>query len=881
MVAPMLRKDGERAAASVAGDAARARREGEAGVLRHALEAVDSIAGELARTPRLADLLPAVLRILVDAVGAEAGLIRLLSLERTSLALAASLGIPEGYAQGRTCIPVDDTTMSGRAIRTGQIQAVSSDEDLPGVSSVSRDLGFASIVCAPLVADGWPVGTIGFASRAPGCFAAHEHQVLSTVAHHLATAVSRAQLFEAVARGKAEWERLFDAMADGVALCGEDGRLVRANRAFAELYGADVTALPGMPCPLGAPHARAGEVGREMDGPRPGERLLVNTLPLGQGEGTSGALFHVVHDVTAEREAARALRRQNTLLEEARAEAELFGEIVHSIAASLRLEEVLDRIVEAGRRFAGVDGCAIKLPDPEGRTLAGTAMSGGLSAAYREDRTLLDQPYASSVAWRERRTVIVEDYDAASQFRRDVADRYGIRSGLYVPLLGPVGPVGIMIFSHTDRPRPFPPETVRRAERLAAHAALAIENARLHRELAEHAARLEARVGERTEALERASRHKSDFLAHMSHELRTPLNGILGFSAMLLEGHGGPLTDKGRRYATQVQQSGQHLLALINDVLDLSKVEAGRLELHREPVAVAGAVAMAVDLTRGLAAARGVAVTVEAAEPTLTVRADPVRLHQVITNLLSNAIKFTPGGGRVTVRASRARPEGAGDDRRQVLQAAGDWIEIAVADTGIGIDPKDFDRLFQFFEQLENRVRRSHEGTGLGLALTRRLVELHGGWIRAESPGVGHGSTFTAAFPADGGPSNRTVAVVEDDPGVRDLVVEALREAGHRALTASSAADGALLLGARPDLLILDLGLPDRPGQQVLAEIRAEPATRDLPVLAISGSTNATAAELRAAGADEFLTKPFSSTVLLDAVARLLGRRAPAGRAGA
>jgi signal transduction histidine kinase/PAS domain-containing protein/ActR/RegA family two-component response regulator len=843
-------------------------------VLHRALAAVDSIAAEMARTHRLAELLPAVLRTAVEAVGADAGIIRLLDRDRTSLLLASSLGVPEGLLESRGPLPVDETTVTGRAIRTGEIQAVATDADLPGVSLPFRDAGLTAIVCAPLVADGWPVGTVSFASRAPGRFGAHEHHLLSTVAHHLATAVVRAQLLDAVARGKTEWERLFDTMADGVALCEPGSRIQRVNRAFAEIFGTDVRALAGSPCPLGTPHEPEGEVGREIDGPRPGQRLQVNTLPLHRDQGGAGGVMHVVHDVTSERAVVQALRRQNMLLEEARAEAELFGEIAHSIAASLRLEDVLDRIVDAGRRFAGVDGCAIKLPDPEGRSLTGTAMSGGLSSAYRESRTSLDQPYPSSLAWRERRTVVVEDYDAAPQYRRDIADRFKIRSGMYVPLLGPVGPLGVMIFSHMERARPFSPEAIRRAERLAGHAAVAIENARLHRELAEHAARLEARVRERTEALERASRHKSDFLAHMSHELRTPLNGILGFSAMLLEGHGGPLTEKGRRYAGQVQQSGQHLLALINDVLDLSKVEAGRLELHRESVAVAGAVTTAVDLTRGLAAARGVTVTVEAAEPSLRVLGDPVRLHQVVTNLLSNAIKFTPSGGRVSVRVTRAGRGEPGPNGAHGSQADQDRIEIAVADTGIGIDSQDLERLFRPFEQLEHRVRRSHEGTGLGLALTRRLVELHGGSVRAESPGLGRGSTFTVTLPADGGTARRTVAVVEDDRDIRELVVETLRGVGYRTLEAATGTEAAALLGAGPDLLILDLGLPDRPGQQVLADLRGRPGTGTLPVLVISGSADATAAELRAAGADEFLTKPFSPAVLMDAVARLLGRAA-------
>jgi len=837
-----------------------ARVKDEAALLRRALRAVDAVALQVTRTPDLADLLPAVLRILVEAVGADAGFIRLLDERRTCLVLAATHGRPEAYQADVERLPVDETTLSGRAIRTGRIQTVASAEDLPDVSVRTRRMGVASLAVAPLVADGWPVGTVGLSSRAPGRFGPHEQHLLERVAHHLATAIARAQLFDLVARAKAEWQQLFDAMADGVAICDADGRMARVNRAFAALFDAGPRDLVRTPCPLDVPHAPGDEAAREVGGPRSGQRLAVNTLSLHAFDGSAAPLMHVVRDVTAERQAEAALRQQNALLDEARAEADLFGEIAHSIATSLRLDEVLDRIVEGGRRFVGVDACAIKLPDPEGRSLAGTAMSGGLSPSYRENRTALDQPHPSSVAWRERRTVVIDDFDAAPEFRRDVADRYGFPSGLYAPLLGPAAPVGVIIFTRLGQPRPFPPDAVRRAERLAGLAALAIENARLHREVAEHAARLEGHVRERTEALETASRHKSDFLAHMSHELRTPLNAILGFSGMLLEGHGGPLADKGRRYAQQVQRSGQHLLALINDVLDLSRVEAGRLELHRERVVVPAAVSAAVDLTRGLAATQGVSVQVEAAEASLTVWADPVRLHQMITNLLSNAIKFTPPGGRVTLAASAAA-------------GAGGWVDVAVRDTGVGVAAADMERLFKPFEQLGNRPKQNHQGTGLGLALTRRLVELHGGRIRAESPGPGQGATFTLVLPADGEAAGHNVALVEDDPGVLEMVVEALRDAGHTVRTAGTVADGAGLLAARPDLLILDLALPDGSGQDLLAGLRADPATRDLPVLAISGVAGVSADELRAAGADDFLTKPFSANVLRDTVTRLLGRR--------
>jgi CheY-like chemotaxis protein len=272
-------------------------------------------------------------------------------------------------------------------------------------------------------------------------------------------------------------------------------------------------------------------------------------------------------------------------------------------------------------------------------------------------------------------------------------------------------------------------------------------------------------------------------------------------------------------------------------------------------------------------------VTVESPDWGLTACVDPTRVHQIITNLVSNAIKFTPSGGRVTLRAARIRPSAAPPDAGSGPREAADWAEIVVADTGVGIRPEDLGRLFRPFEQLQNRLRRSHEGTGLGLALTRRLVELHGGHILAESPGPNLGSTFTVRFPLDGRLAGRTVAVVEDDPGMLHMVAECLKEAGYRVVLASNAAEGSRLLSARPDLLILDLLLPDRSGKEVLKEVRGQPETRDLPVLVISGSTEVSADELRAAGADEFLTKPFSPTVLTDTVSRLLGGSGRRGEA--
>ena len=261
-----------------------------------------------------------------------------------------------------------------------------------------------------------------------------------------------------------------------------------------------------------------------------------------------------------------------------------------------------------------------------------------------------------------------------------------------------------------------------------------------------HASELEATVEDRTRELrtvnaqlEAASRHKSEFLTHMSHELRTPLNAILGFSDLLQGPTIGPLKEEQARYLGHIYTSGKHLLAIINDLLDLAKVEAGRIDLRPEPFVIDEALAAALADIRPMAGQKRLALTLHAETGPIPLTADPVRFKQIVYNVLSNAIKFTPEGGRVTVTARiRSKGEELGD---------GEFVEIVVADTGIGITAEDMPKLFQPFTQLNPALARQYNGTGLGLALTKQLVELHGGQIWATSEGKGCGSSFIVHLP--------------------------------------------------------------------------------------------------------------------------------------
>jgi len=335
--------------------------------------------------------------------------------------------------------------------------------------------------------------------------------------------------------------------------------------------------------------------------------------------------------------------------------------------------------------------------------------------------------------------------------------------------------------------------------------------------------------------IQEANRLKSEFLANMSHELRTPLNAIIGFSQMLHDGEVEPSTPTFREFLGDILSSGRHLLQLINDVLDLAKVEAGKLEFRPEPVDTAQLVADIVGILRTSAAEKQIRLTTEVDPYLRTLTIDPSRLKQVAYNYLSNALKFTPPGGSV---ALRIRPEGA------------DHFRLEVEDTGIGIASNDLGRLFVEFEQLEAGSAKRHQGTGLGLALTRRLVEAQGGSVGVKSV-VGQGSTFHASLPRHtdsvalgrtptpvmlpAREGARTVLVVEDDVRDQAQLVAALAGAGYAVELASTGAEAIARWRARDfDAVTIDLLLPDMSGLDLLAALHSEASNHRTPIIVVT-----------------------------------------------
>jgi signal transduction histidine kinase/DNA-binding response OmpR family regulator len=390
--------------------------------------------------------------------------------------------------------------------------------------------------------------------------------------------------------------------------------------------------------------------------------------------------------------------------------------------------------------------------------------------------------------------------------------------------------------------------------------------------------------------LEEQSRFKSEFLANMSHELRTPLNAVIGFSEMLKDGMAGVLTERQRTFAGHIYKGGHHLLALINDILDLSKIEAGKVDIALERVTLEATINEALTLVAELARGRGVQVKPQFDGPLGSLQADRRRLKQIVLNLVANAIKFTPAGGQVSVRVGvveRAHAEsavpGPGQGVRMPLPA-GDvarFVEISVRDTGIGIARDDIQKLFKPFMQISNTVTRSVEGTGLGLVMVHRLAELHGGTVAVSSE-PGQGSCFTVWLPwrEDGPtlPETRTVTktpsaqplalVVEDNSEARLLLTAQLETLGFVVRSVGSG-EAALELANQltPDLITLDILLPGMDGWQFLARLKSIPKWSEVPVVVVS--VVADRSKGFTLGAALVLQKPIGRDALLHGLQRL------------
>jgi signal transduction histidine kinase/CheY-like chemotaxis protein len=530
-------------------------------------------------------------------------------------------------------------------------------------------------------------------------------------------------------------------------------------------------------------------------------------------------------------------------------ELEALREVGEAVSSSLDVDHVLSTIAMHAVELSGTDGGSIMeyserdrcfmvrsvyLTDPE------------VVDRLRTVRIALDETLVGRAA-KQRCPIAVPDLDAiALDPHLQILHDDGWRSLAAVPMLREDQIVGSLIVRRKRTGR-FTEETLDLLETFASQSALALLNAQLFRELKEQSVELEL-----------ASRHKSEFLASMSHELRTPLNAVLGFSEVLLEQMFGEINERQEEYLRDIHGSGKHLLELLNEILDLSKVEAGRMELEYSSFDLRALLDGGAAMLRERAAAHGIELGIEVADDVGQVYSDELRVKQVLLNLMTNAVKFTGDGGSVLVRAAREGAE----------------IVITVTDTGIGVPEADRERIFESFQQ-GGRGSSREEGTGLGLTLSRRIVGLLGGrmWLDTE---VGRGSTFGFSLPArdiaapttENGParSGAGVVVIEDDRPSLDLFSAYLSGAALQVTTARDGPSGLeAVRRARPDAVLLDIRLPGIDGWAVLRELKSDPATRDIPVIVVSIVDERSRGV--ALGAAAYLVKPVGREELMTALA--------------
>ncbi len=532
-------------------------------------------------------------------------------------------------------------------------------------------------------------------------------------------------------------------------------------------------------------------------------------------------------------------------------ELQALGEVSQALSSTLDLDTVLSTIVSRANQLAGTDSCTVYEYDEQAEelllrashNLAEEAVAVARRAPIRRGEGVAGR---MAITLEPVQVADIAEIGAYSGPLRDVLLRTGTRSLLGVPLLLEDHLVGGLTVTRKT-PGEFSPEVIDLLKTFAAQSAVAIQNARLFRE-----------IGDKSRQLEAADRHKSEFLANMSHELRTPLNAIIGYSEMLQE----DAADLGAEQLTddlkKINAAGKHLLELINAVLDLSKIEAGKMELYLETFDVADLVRDIAAVIQPLAAKNANRLDVRCPEGIGTMRADLTKVRQALFNLLSNACKFTERG---TISLTVAREVVEGQDS----------MVFGVSDTGIGMTPEQLARLFEAFSQADAATTRKYGGTGLGLALSRRLCRMMGGDVTVQSV-AGEGSTFTIRLPAEvaetieepaapAAPAERartgigTVLVIDDEAAVRDLMQRFLAKEGFRVVTASSGEEGLRRARElRPDAITLDVMMPGMDGWAVLSALKADPTLAEIPVVMLTIVDDKNLGY--ALGASDYLTKP-------------------------
>lgn len=757
-------------------------------------------------------------------------------------------------------IPISTFPYLIENLRKGRIFYFSKVTDIPKEGRAER-IAFErenvqSIICSPIFERGNLIGFLGLnAEQTPRTWNTREQNLLKFVGEAIVTALGRQQAIEALSKSEAELRALFSAMTDVIIVYDKDGRYIRVaptnpNRLYKppeEMVGKTIqevlppeTHQPFMQAirkALATNETTTIEYPLEINGSQYWFYASVTKLNEEQ-------VFWVSRDITELKRAEKAIRRQNEYLATA-------AEVGRLITSTLDLNLLFKRTVNLIQERFGFYHAAIFIVEETGFNAILKEATGDAGEEMKRRRHTITVG-SKSVVGTSTSTgeAVIINNTAIDSLHRPNPLLPETRAEAGIPLRIGNRVIGALDIQATEVDV-FTPENVAVLQILGDQIAVAIDNARSY-ELAQQAVK----------EMREVDRLKSQFLANMSHELRTPLNSIIGFSRVILKGIDGPISELQQQDLTAIYNSGQHLLGLINDILDLSRIEAGKMELTFDEVNLNDIINSVLSTITGLIKDKPITLKKIVPDELPPVRADAMRIRQVLLNLLSNAAKFT-GQGTITLEAAvKTGPSNHPE------------IMVSVTDSGPGIAPEDQPKLFQPFSQVDASPTRKTGGSGLGLSISQHLVQMHGGRIGLHST-VGKGSTFYFTLPVYRGKDapdlprgHKVVLAIDDDPQVISLYERYLQPQGYQVVPLtdpSKAKDRARQL--KPYAITLDIMMPGYDGWQVIQDLKADPETRNIPVIICSiVEEEEKGFNL---GAADYLVKPILEDDLLSALNRL------------
>ncbi len=714
--------------------------------------------------------------------------------------------------------------------------------------------GIKSIICVPLVERGSLIGFLGLDTvKAERVWGLEEQNLLRVTGETIVTAIGRRKAAEALSKSEAELRALFSSMTDVIIVYDRNGRYVRIaptnpNRLYRpvdEMIGKTIQEI--LPPETHEPFLKAIQQALET------EETVRIEYPLEVNERVfwfdasvsklaEEQVFWVSRDITERKHAEEAIRRQNEYLATA-------AEIGRLITSTLDINLLFSRAVNLIRERFGFYHAAIFTIEETGFNAIlreGTGDAGSEMKQRQHSLAVGSKSVIGKVT--ENGEAVVINNTALDPTHRHNPLLPETRAEAGIPLRVSNRVIGALDIQ-SSQVDSFTQDNIAVLQILADQIAVAIDNARSY-DLAQQAVK----------EMREIDRLKSQFLANMSHELRTPLNSIIGFSRVILKGIDGPISELQQQDLSAIYNSGQHLLGLINDILDLSRIEAGKMELTFDEINISDTINSVMSTIAGMIKEKSITLKKIIPDDLPPVRADSMRIRQVLLNLMSNAAKFTDEGS-ITVEASvKAGPSGHPE------------VMIGVTDSGPGISPEDQTKLFQAFSQVDSSPTRKTGGSGLGLSISQHLVQMHGGRIGLHSV-VGKGSTFYFTLPVyrgkeEAGKSNKVVLAIDDDPQVVSLYERYLQPQGYQVVSLSDPSKAVeRVRQLKPFAITLDIMMPGYDGWQVIQDLKAQPDTRSVPVIICSIVEDEEKGF--SLGAAEYLVKPVMEDDLLNALNRL------------